>query len=976
MLQQLLHHIFHVGQFAIPVSVLFLGAITGLTYGVLAVGLVLVFRTNGIINFSHGQIGAFAAVAFGVVVLKQHVPYWVAFPFALALGAGIAAIVEVAVIRRLRSAPKVMSIVATLGTAQVLFGAEFLLNPQAIAGQLFPQPPGLPEFEVGALVVTPAYSGMLFITPLVVLALAAFLRWSRTGRALRAASANPDAARLAGVRASRMSTVAWLLAGGISAFTAILLLPTQGISSAGAFGPGLVLRALTAAVLARMNNLPAALVGGIAVGELEQLTLWNYPNAGTVDVVLFAFILVGLLVQPRFAGRGEEKGSWAAVQGWRPLPEVYRRVWSIRHMGKVVGVVLLVLALAVPRFSTFAQAFALSTIFAVGIAGLSLGLITGLSGQLSLGQFGIAAIGGWAAWYTAAQTGNYPLAILVGGLAGAATSVVIGLPALRIRGLMLAVTTLAFAFMVNGWLLRQPWMLGDGVNPGHPVILASQLDTKSYYYFSLGFLVFALWLSANVRRSGLGRVFIALRDNVDGARAFSISATLRSLQAFGVAGFLAGVAGGVYVHALARFGYATFNPDLSISLVAMSVLGGLGILAGPLIGAMYVFGLPDLIGSNFDAVALASLTFGWLLLVLYVPGGLGALVAPLRDRLADGLARMSGIDVASARGDPGTAREATKTADRITGLRALVPVAERAPTHGPLLSASSVSRRFGGLVAVDAVSLAVDGGEILGLIGPNGAGKTTLFELISGFVRPDGGTVTFAGRTLSRPLFALGPWRPQWSASPEARARMGLIRSFQDAALFPTMTVIEVVQLAFERSLPTQLFPALVGSNLRETPKLERARDLIALMGLDAYRLKQIRELSTGTRRIVEISCLVALEPRLLLLDEPSSGVAQRETEALGELLRELRRELQITMVLIEHDIPLVMGLADRVVAMESGRIIASGTPAEVRVNPAVVESYLGSNVVAIERSDAGSGRGSHSLPAKERSVRRSARQR
>jgi len=963
MLQQFLNHVFHVGNFAIPVPVLFLGLITGLTYGVLAVGLVLVFRTNGIINFAHGQVGSFAAVAFGVIVVQQHIPYWVGFPIALAIGAAVAGLVEIAVVRRLRRAPRVMSIVATLGVAQVLFGAQFLLNPAALAGSAFPQPPGMPKFSVGALLVNPAYSGMLILTPVIVLGLASFLRWSRTGRALRAASANPDAARLSGVYSSRMSTIAWLIAGAVSAFTAILLLPTQGYADA-AFGPGLVLRALTAAVLARMTNLPIALVGGIAVGEIEQLTLWNYPDAGTVDAVLFVFILVGLLLQPRFAGRGEEKGSWAAVQGWRPLPEAYRSAWAIRHGGKVLALVLLAAALVVPRVSTFAQAFALSTIFAVGIAGLSLGVITGLSGQLSLGQFGIAAIGAWAAWYTGGQTGNFPLAMFAGGVAGAAASVIIGLPALRIRGLMLAVTTLAFAFMVNGWLLHQPWVLGDGVQPAHVVILGRQLDTKSYYYFSLAFLVLSLWLAANVRRGGLGRLFVALRDNSDGAKAFGISSTLRSLQAFGVAGFLAGVAGGVYVHALAKFSFATFNPDLSISLVAMAVLGGLGILAGPLIGAMYIFGLPDLIGANFDAVALASLTLGWLLLVLYVPGGLAGIVIPIRERHADTLARMSGIDVAAARADPtavdgGAAVEREKSAG---GIRALPPTAPRPPLEGALLRVEAVSKRYGGVVAVDGVSLDVQEGEILGLIGPNGAGKTTLFELISGFVRPDGGLVVFAGRTLSRQLFALGPARFHLSASPEARARHGLIRSFQDAALFSTMTVLEVVQLAYEKGEPTQLFPALVGSSLRERPKLEKAREMISLMGLDAYRQKQVRELSTGTRRIVEISCLVALEPRLLLLDEPSSGIAQRETEALGELLQQLRDQLKATMVVIEHDIPLLMGMADRVVAMESGRVIASGTPAEIRANPLVIESYLGGDVTAIERSGTAAGGGRRTL--------------
>ena len=949
MLSQIANHTFYLGALQVPVAVLFLGLLIGLTYGLLAVGLVIVFRTNRIINFAHGEIGAFAGTAMGTMVLKGHVPYWLAFLLGIAIGALVGGVVEVIVVRRLRRAPRVMSIVATLGVATVLFGLEFFVSPTARAGSVFPQPAGFPSFRVAKLVVSPTFTAMLVFTPLVVAGLAAFLRWSRFGRALRASSINTDAARLSGIYASRMSTLAWMIAGGISAFTAMLVLPTYGFTGAESFGPSAVLRALAPAVLARMSNLPVALAGGIVIGEVEQVTLWNSSNGSVLDLVLFVFIVGALLLQPRFAGRGEEKGSWTAVQGWRPLPEVYRRVFLIRNLGRLIGLAVLVLALIAPRWLGFGQTFALSGIFAYAIAGLSLGLITGLAGQLSLGQFALAGIGAWTAWYAADQTGNYVLAILVGGLCGAVASVLIGLPALRIRGLMLAVTTLAFAFMTQGWLLRQTWALGDGVIPSKVVLFNQQLTTKTYYYFALAVLLVAVWLSSNVRRGGLGRIFIALRDNPENARAFSIAATGRLLQAFAVAGFLAGLAGGVFAFAQSEIIYTTFTPDLSIRLVAMSVLGGLGILAGPLIGVLYVFGLPDLVGTaNFDAVALAGLTIGWLLLVVYVPGGLAALIAPLRDRLADQLAAWHGIDVKAARADPAAGPAEAGQAPRLEALGSRAGSNGRVP--GPLLTAAGVVKHYGGVLAVDGVSLEVTEGEIVGLIGPNGAGKTSLFELLSGFVKPDAGTITYSGRVLSRSLRA-GPLHYQFNESPEGRAKVGLIRSFQDAALFPTLTVEEVVQLALERKHPSQLLQELTGSTANERSRRARARELVAAMGLESYRMKQVRELSTGTRRIAEIACLLALEPRLLLLDEPSSGIAQRETEALGRLLRRLRDEVGITLLVIEHDIPLVMGLADRVIAMESGRIIASGAPAEVREDPTVIESYLGGDIAAIQRS-------------------------
>jgi ABC-type branched-subunit amino acid transport system ATPase component len=270
------------------------------------------------------------------------------------------------------------------------------------------------------------------------------------------------------------------------------------------------------------------------------------------------------------------------------------------------------------------------------------------------------------------------------------------------------------------------------------------------------------------------------------------------------------------------------------------------------------------------------------------------------------------------------------------------PKRRRRSASGNLLEVSDVRKSFGGVRAVRGVSFEVRPGETLGLIGPNGAGKTTTFELLAGFTKPDAGTVKYGGRDIT-------------ALSPEARGRMGLIRSFQDAALFPTLTVLECVQLSLERGEPTRLVPSLLGLRRAEKRKLAKAEALLAWMGLERYRSSQIQELSTGTRRIAEIACLVALQPQLLLLDEPSSGVAQRETEALGSLLTKLKAELDLTLVIIEHDIPLIMGLSDRIVCMADGEVIAAGPPDIVRNDPAVVEAYLGGSAEAIERS-AGTG--------------------
>lgn len=933
------------GKWQSPLPVIALGVIIGMTYGLLAAGLVLIFRSNRIINFAHGEIGAFGSAFFGLIAVRFHVPYWVAFPLALILAAGAAAAAEVGVIRRLRKAPRLMSVVATLGVGQFLVLFAFAFNNQAGAGSLFPQPAGLPVFNLGALRITQAYSGMLILSPVVVIALAVFLKRSRFGMGIRAAAANPEAARMAGIFSGRMSTLSWALAGMLSCFTAILTQPTQGFTSAGSTGPSLLLRALAAGVLARMASLPLALAGGVALGVIEQLLLWNFPRSGLVEVTLFVIILGTLLVQKQRAGRDEDKGSWAAVQALRPIPEQLRKLWLVRNLGPITAIAVFGLAAALPLWITNANSVTLTGIFGFAIVAMSVGLVTGLGGQLSLGQFALAAVGGAVSVLVSSHTGSFFIAFLYGGLSAAAVSLVIALPALRIRGLLLTVTTLSFALVTPAWLLQQEWLLGSGKNPNRPRIFGHTLETgRSYYGVGLFCLFVIMILAWNVRRTGLGRLLIAVRDNEDNARAFTVRASLVKIQAFMLAGFVAGIGGAMYAHSLSRIGATTFPTSASIDVVKMAVIGGVSLLSGPLIGALFVQGIPAFL--PLDSAGLAAASFGQLIILLYLPGGLGGLVEPVRDRTVKFIGRRAGIDVEAAYA-PGEQREKT-TADLRE--RNVIPVRRNRLHHGEvLLEVDRLAKSFGGVHAVRGVSFDVKAGEILGLIGPNGAGKTTTFELLGGFTKADSGRVSFAGEDITN----LGP---------EARARRGLIRSFQDAALFPTMTVLECVQLSLEREAPTRFFSSCLGLLGDEKKKETAARDLVAFMGLDRYRNRQVQELSTGTRRFTEIACLVGLRPICLLLDEPSSGIAQRETEALGGLLRDIKQQLDLTLVIIEHDIPLIMGLSDRIIAMADGEVIAHGPPEVVRHDPAVVEAYLGGSMAAIERSGAG-GTQTHAAP-------------
>jgi ABC-type branched-subunit amino acid transport system ATPase component/MFS family permease len=261
-----------------------------------------------------------------------------------------------------------------------------------------------------------------------------------------------------------------------------------------------------------------------------------------------------------------------------------------------------------------------------------------------------------------------------------------------------------------------------------------------------------------------------------------------------------------------------------------------------------------------------------------------------------------------------------------------------------VLEVRDLRRTFGGITAVDDIGLELRRGQILGIIGPNGAGKTTLFDLISGFLRPDEGRITLDGSDIT----LMGP---------EARARLGLGRSFQDARLFPALTVTECVMLALEREVEVR-DPVAAALNLpavadSESKLRTRADELIELMGLDAFANKFISELSTGSRRIVDLACVLAHDPKVLLFDEPSSGIAQRETEALAPLLLRIRDATGASLLVIEHDMPLVTSVSDEMLALDLGRVIARGRPQDVVHDPAVIESYLGTTESVIARSGA-----------------------
>jgi ABC-type branched-subunit amino acid transport system ATPase component/ABC-type branched-subunit amino acid transport system permease subunit len=909
------------------------GTATGLTYGVLAVGLVLVYRSNRIINFAHVEIGAFAATLLGVLVLEYRWPYALALVVSLAAALVVGALVELTVVRRLFEAPRVVVLVATLGVAQILLAARAALPvPQVFED--YPTPfDG--TWTSGSTVIRSAHLVAFLALPLLAIAIGWVVNRTYLGTTIRAAAANADATRLAGIDVKLVSTVVWSLAGLLAGAAAIVARPLQGGVTAAAgvtsLDASLLVVALTAAMVARMRSMALALLAGTALGVVQQMILVTRPTSGGLfDVVLLVLILGAALTGWLRSDDDRAAGRWSMSPRGRPVPERLQAIWLVRSSRRIVAVLALFAAAALPLVLTTSSQQLLWTEVAVfALLALSVTVLTGWGGQLSLGQFAFAGVGAFTAGALVQSRLAFPIAVPAAVAVTVVVALLVGAPALRIRGLVLAVATLAFAVVVQSYLLSQRLFLGDRTSAEIPRATWGPVDlTSQTVYYELVVVVLALagLLAYRLRRTTLGRSLIAVRSNPSAASAYGVSPARTKLIAFAVGGGLAGLAGALYGGLLVRIEPSAISPERSLEVVAIAVIGGLTTVTGAFLGALWVVGLPALFGDS-SQVALLTSGIGLLVLLMYFPAGLTQIVFDVRDLLYARLARA----LPPATGQKQPAQRSLPSA------RARAREARAAPESSGL-SVRRLSVSFGSHVAVDGVSLEVAGPEIVGLIGANGAGKSTLMDAVGGFVRSEG-EVLLDGHDVS-------------AHSPTRRARRGLGRSFQDGALFADLTVREVVELGFGPGPVAREAVGWPSSARAARVRRSAADELVAFMGLGRYADAAIADLSTGTRRITELTCLLALEPRVLCLDEPTAGVAQREAEAFGPLLEEIRRELSCSMLVIEHDMPLIMSISTRVYCMSAGTLIAEGSPDEVRSAPAVIASYLGTDQRAIERSD------------------------
>ena len=886
-----------------------LGLGLGAIYGLLAQGLVVVYRGSGVLNFAHGAMAALGAYAY-VEGLETGLPRLLAMVFGVAVAALSGVLTYVLVMRPLRHASALVRLVATLAILAILQQVLVLRygDRQRFVASILPSGVWSP-YEGIVVGIDRIY--LLGIGILVTTALWALYRYTKFGLTTSAVAENTRATAALGRSPDVVAAVNWAAGAGLAGLAAILVLPITGLSIGRLVL--LVIPALATALVGGFSSFPLTMAGGLLIGVIESNMTRYVQTPGWPKAAPFLVIVAVLVI----------RGKALPVRG-----HVLERL-PLVGTGRIR---LPVVAVAIGAALIFIFGASVITVDAVtftcgsAIVFLSLVVVTGYTGQLSLAQFALAGTGAFIA-ARLADAANLPflLALLVGVVATVPVGLIVAVPALRTRGANLAIATLGVAVVIEEVVLSNAEYTGgfEGTTVGTPSFFGMSLDPIGHpeRYAALCFLVFVLaaLAVANLRRGRSGRRLLAVRTNERAAASLGISVVGTKLYAFGLGAAIAALGGILLAFRHQRVLFDQYNVMNSINAVVLTSLGGVGFLLAPLLGAA---ALP---GGLIDFM-IHRLT-DWQRYLLIV-SGIGVLVTLIR--------RPHGIllDVAERAGG---------LLNRLSGRRRrdepLANAEERVAVPARCLGISEVGVRFGGVVALDGVSFSVAPGEVVGLIGPNGAGKTTLIDVVTGFTRPTVGTVTLDDQPIGR-----------WSA--RRRAAAGVGRSFQSLELFDDLSVQDNIRAAADRRDGWAFLADLFGP--RNEPLSGAAVAAIHEFGLADDLERRPSELSYGKRRLVAIARAVAAAPSVLLLDEPAAGLDDLERQELGHLIRRLAREWNLAVLLVEHDVPMVMAVCDRIVALDFGRKIAEGTPLDISQDPEVARAYFGEETASSRRDNEG----------------------
>ena len=902
-------------------------ALTGLavsaSYAMLSQSIVVVYRGTGVPNFAAGAVGMFGGYVFYDLWPGTWMPWPIALIVSLLCCASIGVAMHLVVMRRLRTASTATKVIGTLGLMTLL---------TAVADQYF-APYGavraVPTFLgsgllhlSGQLSVSSEQLWMVALSVLLTAGLVVLQRRTRFGLATSAVCENEAVAAGMGWSPDFIAAANWAIGGAVSGLAIILLSPIAGMSPTDL--TLLVVPALCAAVIGRFESVALALAGAFVLGIGESEVGLVTSASGWSEAAPLILLIILLLI------RGEGRGDRSEV------PQRLASVGSGR-VGVAAGVCAVAAALALLALPVgWLGAVTATLLLSIGL--LSMVVLTGYAGQLSLAQYGLAGVSAYAVALLSARFG-VPIWLAIA--AAVAVTVCLGMivaaPALRSRGVTLAIATLSLVVVIEDLLLTSPTTaagLGENTIPQLSIFglnLNPLLHPRSFGFFILVVFVLCSLVVTNLRRGAMGRRLLAIRANPQAAASIGISPTAAKMYAFAVAGGLAAVCGALTESQMSYPDFSLFSTLSSITLVLQATLGGIGWIAGALTGGVAAAG-----GVADKALGLVISPSNWLdvitagiflLVIVQSPDG----AVPLQIQQLRWL-------TARARGSIAGDRSAG-SASRLSRWMHRPPPADaftRSVSLGRILTGRKnpvalevvgLTVIFGSVRAVEGVSLSVRSGEVVGLIGPNGAGKSTFIDAVCGYVQPSAGRVALGGRPVGR-------------LRPARRANLGLVRTFQHLELFEDMTVGENLLTASERPHWWRCAADLVWPGTAHTT--EAARRAADAFGLWEFASRTPRILDHGRRRLLGVARAFAADPAIVLLDEPAAGLDAGERREFADLLRQVATEWRIGVLLVEHDVNLVFGVCDRVVALVNGAVVAEGTPEQVRRDEAVRTAYLG----------------------------------
>ncbi|MCX4092514.1 branched-chain amino acid ABC transporter permease/ATP-binding protein [Nocardia sp. alder85J] len=884
------------------------GLATGAVYGLAGLGVVLTYKTSGIFNFGYGAVATLSAYLFYFLHVDHGLPWPVAAAVCLLILAPATGLALELLARSLAGASGMLRVVATVGLILIVAALGALWHPG--------NPPTfghfLPQSTVRLAGVNVTWEQVILFA--VSLAASAGLFWFfravRLGIVMRAVVDDPDLVAMSGDDPVRVRRWAWILGTVFACVAGLLLAPSQPLD--GITLSTVVFAAFGAAAVGYFTNLPLTFAGGLVIGVaaafIDKYAATIGWIGGLSPALPFLVLFVVLIVTPRGRLVARQSVSRLAV----------RREYHAPARVRLTAGALVIVALAlVPSLQGDHLAVWSAALIDIMLF-LSLGLLVRQSGQISLCHQAFAAVGAAAFAHFSAVAGMpWLVALLLAALVAVPVGAIIAIPAVRVSGVFLALATLGFGILAQQVFYTRDFMFGPstmGIAERRPSFSIGALDLSSdsgFYYLLLVVTVAVVALVTAIGRGRLGRLLAALSDSPLALETHGANAAVLKVIVFCVSAALAALAG-AFTGMLYQFGVGTyfdwFNSIVIVAVVVIMTIGSpwYGVLAAVLYAVV-----PDYIqGATTNSV-------------LQLLFGIGAVTAVYGTRTA---------------ATPATMR---RFLDRLGGRSAAEPaVAHSVPAEPPAtapvtparagLEVRDLSVRFGGVTAVDHVTLTARPGAITGLIGPNGAGKSTTFNACSGLTRPGSGAIRLHDTDIGR----LGTAR---------RARHGLGRTFQRTELFDSLSVRRNVEMGREAALAGANPIAHLTGSRRAARELATATDeALALTGIEHLADTQAGLLPIGQRRLVELARVLAGRFDLLLLDEPSSGLDAHETAAFGRVLRSVVRARGTGILLVEHDMTLVREICDQVYVLDFGALIFAGSPADMHTSPQVRAAYLG----------------------------------